>query len=59
MINIFSLTTNKLVEKLKDGEISSVEACTLYIERIEKFEKDVKAWEYFDKKKTFRKSCRS
>ena len=28
MIDIFSLTTNKLVEKLKEGEISSVEACT-------------------------------
>ena len=50
MIDIFSLTANKLVEKLKTGEISSVEVCTQYIERIEKFEKDVKAWEYFDKK---------
>ena len=49
MIDIFSLTTNKLIEKLKEGEISSVEVCTLYIERIEKFEKDVKAWEFFDK----------
>ena len=57
MINIFSLTTNKLVEKLKEGEISSVEACTLYIERIEKFEKDVKAWEYFDKKKLLEKAA--
>ena len=59
MINIFSLTVNKLVEKLKEGEISSVEVCTQYIERIEKFEKDINAWEYFDKKKTFRKSRRS
>ena len=59
MIDIFSLTTNKLVEKLKEGEISSVEVCTQYIERIEKFEKDVKAWEYFDKKKTLGKSRRS
>jgi Asp-tRNA(Asn)/Glu-tRNA(Gln) amidotransferase A subunit family amidase len=57
MIDIFSLTTNKLVEKLKEGEISSVEACTLYIERIEKFEKDVKAWEYFDKKKLLEKAA--
>ena len=56
MTDIFSLTANKLVEHLKSGQISSVEACTQYIERIEKFEKDVKAWEYFDKKKTFRKS---
>jgi Asp-tRNA(Asn)/Glu-tRNA(Gln) amidotransferase A subunit family amidase len=58
-MNIFSLTTNKLVEHLKTGQISSVEVCTRYIERIEKFEKDINAWEYFDKKKTFRKSRRS
>jgi len=56
MIDIFSLTTNKLVDKLRAGEISSVEACTQYIERIEKFEKDVQAWEYFDKKKLLEKA---
>ena len=56
MIDIFSLTTNKLVEKLRLGEISSVEVCTLYIERIEKFEKDVLAWENFDKKKLLEKA---
>ena len=56
MIDIFSLTVNKLVEKLREGEISSVEVCTQYIERIEKFEKDVKAWEYFDKKKLLEKA---
>ena len=49
MLNIFTLTTNKLVEHLKSGQISSVEVCNQYIERIEKFEKVVKAWEYFDK----------
>ena len=57
-MNIFSLTTNKLVEHLKTGQISSVEVCIQYIERIGKFEKDINAWEYFDKKKTFRKSRR-
>ena len=56
MIDIFSLTTNKVVEKLRLGEISSVEVCTQYIERIEKFEKDVQAWEYFDKKKLLEKA---
>tara|TARA_B100000780_G_scaffold59087_1_gene37708 strand:- start:224 stop:1561 length:1338 start_codon:yes stop_codon:yes gene_type:complete len=56
MIDIFFLTTNKLVEKLRAGEISSVEVCTLYIERIEKFEKDVQAWENFDKKKLLEKA---
>ena len=51
MLNIFTLTANKLAEHLKLGQLSSVEVCTQYIERIEKFEKDVKAWQYFDKKK--------
>ena len=39
MTDIFLLTTNELVEKLIDGQISSVEVCTQYIERIKKFEK--------------------
>ena len=55
-MNIFSLTTNKLVEHLRTGQISSVEVCTQYIERIEKFEKDINAWEYFDKKKLLEKA---
>ena len=50
MIDIFSLTTNKLVEKLKEGEISSSEVCTQYVDRIKNFEKDVGAWAYFNKK---------
>ena len=56
MIDIFSLTANKLVEKLKEGEISSVEVCTQYIDRIKEFEKDVKAWAYFDKKELLEKA---
>ena len=50
MMDIFSLTTNELVFRLRDGQISSVDACSQYIERIEKFEKDVKAWAHFSKK---------
>ena len=56
MLNIFTLTANKLAEHLKSGQLSSVEVCTQYIERIEKFEKDVKAWQYFDKKKLLEKA---
>ena len=56
MIDIFNLTANKLVDKLKQGEISSVEVCTQYIERINKFEKDVKAWAHFDKKELLEKA---
>lgn len=50
MINIFSLSTNELVAKMREGQISSVEVCKAYIARIDKFEKDVKAWNFFDKK---------
>ena len=50
MIDIFSLSTNELVAKMREGQISSVEVCKAYIERINKFEKDVKAWDFLDKK---------
>ena len=50
MINIFTLSTNELVAKMREGQISSVEVCKAYVARIDKFEKDVKAWNFFDKK---------
>ena len=50
MKTIFSISANALVEKLKKGDISCVDQCKAYIERIDKFEKDVKAWAFFDKK---------
>ena len=50
MSDIFSLSANELAAQLREGEISSVEACSQYIERIGKFEKDVKAWSHFNKK---------
>ena len=40
MTNIFS-TANEIVGKLKTGDISCVDLCKAYIDRIEKFEKDV------------------
>ena len=56
MINIFSLSTNELVAKMREGQISSVEVCKAYITRIDKFEKDVKAWNFFDKKTLLEKA---
>ena len=50
MTDIFSISTNELVAKMREGQISSVEVCKAYIERINKFEKDVKAWNFIDKK---------
>ena len=50
MIDVSTLTANELVSKLQSGEISSVELCNKYLERIKKFEKDVQAWAHLDKK---------
>ena len=49
MSNVLSISAIELVEKLKSGEISCVDACKEYIKRIDKFDKDVKAWAFFDK----------
>ena len=50
MIDILSLKVEEIVAKIKDAQLTSVEVCQKYIERINKFEKDVKAWVHFDKK---------
>ena len=43
MIDIFSLSVEELASKIKEAQITSVEVCNQYIDRINKFEKDVKA----------------
>ena len=50
MIEVSSLSAYELSLKLKSGEISSIDLCKSYIDRIKKFEKDVKAWQFFDEK---------
>ena len=50
MMDIASLNANELVLKLKSGDISSVDLCKAYIKRIEKFDSDVQAWAFLDKK---------
>ena len=54
--NIINFKTTELVEKIKNGEVSSKALCELYINRIEKFEKKVCAWAFFDKKKLLEKA---
>ena len=44
------LSALEIIEKTKKGEISSVEVAKSFIGRIEKFEKEIKAWAFFDKK---------
>ena len=50
MIEVSSLSAYELSLKLKSGKISSIDLCKSYIDRIKKFEKDVKAWQFFDEK---------
>ena len=56
MNNIISITATELVSKLKSGEVSSVEVCEAYLDRIKKFEKEVKAWAYIDAKTILEKA---
>ena len=57
MIDIFSLKAEELALKIKDSQLTSVEICEKYIDRINKFEKDVKAWAHFDKKLLLEKAA--
>ena len=50
MSEIISLSLEQLATKIKDAQLSSVDVCNAFIERIEKYEKDIKAWAHFDKK---------
>ena len=56
MTDIFSLSLEELANKIKSAQLTSVEVCEKYVERINKFEKDVKAWAHFDKKSFVRES---
>ena len=57
MIDIFSLKVEEIVSKIKDAQLTSVELCEKYIERINRFEKDVKVWAHFDKKLLLEKAA--
>ena len=59
MSDIFSLKVEELASKIKDAQLTSVEICETYLERIKKFEKDVKAWAHFDKKLLIEKAAES
>jgi Asp-tRNA(Asn)/Glu-tRNA(Gln) amidotransferase A subunit family amidase len=56
MNNLISIPANELVVKLKSGEVSCLDLCNAYLERIKKYEKDVKAWAYIDKKTILEKA---
>ena len=50
MMDVSSLSAYELSLKLQSGKITSVELCNAYLDRIKKFEKDVQAWQFIDKK---------
>ena len=41
MVDLFSLKVEDLASKIKEGQLTSVQLCEKYIERINKFEKEV------------------
>ena len=57
MIDIFSLKVEEIASKIKDTQLTSVEVCKQYIEKINKFEKDIKAWVNFDQKLLLEKAA--
>ena len=59
MTDIFALSLEELSEKIKSGQLTSVEVCETYIERIKKFDKDIKAWAHFDRKVLLEKAAES
>ena len=50
MTNIFSLPVSEIASKIRNSELTSVDLCKNYIEQVKKFEKEVKAWAYYDEK---------
>ena len=58
MTDIFLLTTNELVEKLREGQISSVEVCTVNIlKELKNLKKMLKLGLHFDKKELLEKAA--
>ena len=57
MTDILSLKVEELVSKIKDSQLTSVEICKRYIERVNEFEKDVKAWAHLNKKLLLEKAA--
>ena len=39
-MDVFNLTVKQISKKIKDAQLTSVDLCKTYIERIKKFEKD-------------------
>ena len=49
MNEIINFSVEELVNKISNSQITSVEICKAYMERINKFEKDINNFPFFDK----------
>ena len=58
-MDVFKLNVKQLATKIKDAELTSVDLCKAYIDRIKKFEKDIHAWAHFDEKVLIEKAQES
>ena len=59
MNEIINYSVEELINKISNSQITSVEICEAYIERINKFEKDINAWAFFDKELLLEKAKES
>ena len=59
MNEIVNYSVQELINKISNSQITSVEICEAYIERINKFEKDINAWAFFDKELLLEKAKES
>ena len=59
MNEIINFSVQELIDKISNSQITSVEICEGYIERINKFEKDINAWAFFDKELLLEKAKES
>ena len=59
MNEIINFSVEELINKISNSQITSVEICKAYIERINKFEKDINAWAFFDKELLLEKAKES
>ena len=59
MNEIVNFSVQELIDKISNSQITSVEICEAYIERINKFEKDINGWAFFDKELLLEKAKES
>jgi len=59
MNEIVNYSVEELINKISNSQITSVEICEAYIERVNKFEKDINAWAFFDKELLLEKAKES